>query len=137
MGQLESESRGSICSPDLPCTTRTPTRLLDSPAQHTLIRGNGKEESPHLKHTAYNNIGCRWSPKNVISPLHRASYGVCCLVVLTFFMGVGAIGVVLARLVVVLIAGTVHFVVGLARTIVALSWFFLQGFSASVINQTS
>jgi len=42
-------------------------------------------------------------------------------------MGVGAIGAALARLAVLLVTGTVQFVVGLARTIVAMSWVLLQG----------
>jgi hypothetical protein len=61
------------------------------------------------------------------TPLREASDGVSCLVALTFFMGVGAIGAALARLAVLLVVGTVQFVVGLARTIVALSWVLLQG----------
>jgi hypothetical protein len=43
----------------------------------------------------------------------------------TFFMGVGAVGVALARGVISLITGLVRFLVGLARTIVAMAWVLL------------
>lgn len=44
----------------------------------------------------------------------------------TFFIGVGAVGVALARVVISLITGLIRFLVGLARTIVAMAWVLLQ-----------
>jgi hypothetical protein len=48
------------------------------------------------------------------------------IVASTFFSGVGAIGAALARRVISLVAGLIYFLVGLARTIVALAWVLLQ-----------
>jgi hypothetical protein len=44
----------------------------------------------------------------------------------TLFIGLGALGAALARVTVLLIAGLFHFLVGLARTIVAMAWVLLQ-----------
>ena len=44
----------------------------------------------------------------------------------TFFIGVGAVGAVLARGVSSLITGLIRFLVGLARTIVAMAWVLLR-----------
>jgi hypothetical protein len=43
----------------------------------------------------------------------------------TFFMGVGAVGAALARVVISLITGLIRFLIGLTRTIVAMAWVLL------------
>jgi hypothetical protein len=70
-------------------------------------------------------IGSRIKP--LFPPLREAADGVSCDVATTFFIGVGAVGVVLARAIFSLIIGVFRFVVGLVRTIVAMSWVLLQG----------